>query len=377
MPDFLTGLRVLDLGQYVPGPYAALQLADMGADVIKIEPPGGDPMRRLGVVDSDGLSPLYKVMNGGKRVVELDLKSSNGKTAFERFLAVADVLVESYRPGVMDRLGFDRARLGSLNAGLIHCAITGWGQTGPYRLKANHDLNCMALGGGLIGSGVKEAPVVAWPPTSDYASGIQAAAAICGALLRRGRTGQGAFLDISMAETVLAWQSGGLTAALRPEIEPHRGCNLLNGGAACYGIYRTKDGRFLTLGNLEEKFWIAFADAAGHPEWGPRQWDPMPQTDLIAEVQAVVEQRSLDEWTSILEAVDTCFHAVLDFGEIPQHPQILARATTARRDDPSGVTVEALFPAWVDGVPPTERPSVALNDASLILAEWTDKTRQS
>lgn len=367
MPDFLTGTRVVDVSQYVPGPYAALQLADMGADVIKVEPPAGDPMRRLVTIDPDGLSPLYKVVNGGKTVVRLDLKSDAGKTAFEALLVAADVLVESYRPGVMDRLGFDRARLEALNPGLVHCAITGWGQTGPYRLRANHDLNCMALGGGLAASGTADEPVMAWPPASDYASGIQGAAAVCGALIRRGRTGRGAYIDMSMMETVLAWQSGGLTTAARPGLAPRRARGLINGGAACYGIYRTADGRFLTLGNLEEKFWANFCAAAGRPDWVARQGEPIPQDALIAEVAAAIAARTLAEWEAVLDGVDTCYQAVLDFDEVPDHPHIKARQLVHRFDDDR---IEVAFPAWVDGRPPDPRPLVAEVSAAAAVERW-------
>ena len=369
MPDFLSGIRVIDMGQYVPGPYAALQLADMGADVLKVEPPHGDPMRTFGTVDPDGVSPLYKVMNGGKTVVRLDLKSAEGKTVFEALLRSADVLLESYRPGVLDRLGFGAARLENLNPGLVHCSVTGWGQTGPYRLKANHDLNCMALSGGLIASGTIETPVIAWPPVSDYASGVQAAAAVCGALLRRARTGEGAVIDMSMAETVLAWQSGGMTAANRPEIAPERAANIINGGVACYGIYRTKEGRFLTLGNLEEKFWENFCQAAGRPDWTARQWEPAPQADLIAEVAGVVATKTLVEWEALLAEVDTCFQGVLTFDEIPDHPQIAARRLVQRGGD--GI-VEALFPAWVDGAPQGPRPAVGEIGVDDALSRWRE-----
>jgi len=185
--DFLAGLRVLDLSQYVPGPYAALLLADLGSEVLKVEPPGGEPMRRMLFRDDDGLSPLYKVVNGGKTVIELDLKAAEGKDAFAALIEHADAMVESYRPGVLDRLGFDRDRLAALNPGLVRCALSGWGQTGPYRLAAGHDTNYMALGGGLVASGTAAAPVIAWPPVADYASGIQAALTVVAALLRRGQ----------------------------------------------------------------------------------------------------------------------------------------------------------------------------------------------
>ena len=176
--SFLEGMRVLDVSQYVPGPYATLMFADMGAEVVKVEPPGGDPMRVLGPIDSDGISAFYKVVNGGKSVIRLDLKSAEGKAAFAALIRAADVLVESYRPGVLERLGFGRPKLKSLNPRLVHCALSGYGQTGPYRLRAAHDLNYMAMAGGLTASGTSAGPAVPGSAVDDYASGIQAAATV-------------------------------------------------------------------------------------------------------------------------------------------------------------------------------------------------------
>src|SRR5271154_1260330 len=189
--DFLAGIRVLDVSQFIPGPQAALHLADLGAEVVKVEPPGGEPMRVLGPMDPDGVSAFYKLMNRGKTVIELDLKSRDGKAAFADLVAAADVLVESYRPGVLDRLGFDRAALERLNPRLVHVALTGFGQTGPYRLRAGHDINYMALAGGLAASGPAERPAFAYPPTADHASALQAALTAVAALLGRARTGRG------------------------------------------------------------------------------------------------------------------------------------------------------------------------------------------
>src|SRR5512145_1119655 len=241
--SFLAGIRVLDLSQYVPGPYAALMLADLGADVVKVEPPGGDPMRGLGPRDADGISPFWKLMNGGKTILTLDLKASEGATSFARLIERADVLIESYRPAVMERLGFGRPRLIALNPHLIHAALSGYGQTGPWRLRTGHDINYMALAGGLAVSGGKAAPSIAAPPTADFASGLQTALAVCGALIGRGPGGRGVYIDLSLAETVLAWQSMNLTAATRSGFAPALAANLLNGGAACYQIYRAADGR--------------------------------------------------------------------------------------------------------------------------------------
>ncbi len=364
---FLRGIRVLDLSQYIPGPYAALMLADLGADVVKVEPPGGDPMRQLGPRDGDGVSPLWKLMNGGKTIVELDLKTAQGRGALEDLLRRANALVESYRPGVMDRLGFARARLEALNPRLVHAALSGYGQTGPWRLRTGHDLNYMALAGGLAQSGPAERPLMAAPPTADFASGLQTAMTVCAALLGRARTGRGAYLDLSLAETVLAWQSATMTAALRPGFEPERAANLLNAGAACYQVYRASDGRFVTLAAIEEKFWRNFCEAVGRPDLIARQWEAMPQTALIADVASVFAGKAASDWEAALGPVDCCFGLVIDPSEAPGHPQIAARGMVARRGD----TVEALFPAHVDGEPPGPRKAVAISSAADVIARWS------
>lgn len=369
MHRFLEGVRVLDLGQYVPGPYAALILSDLGADVVKVEPPGGEPMRRMSLRDRDGISAHYKVMNGGKRVVELDLKAPAGKAAMEALLAAADVMVESYRPGVLDRLNFSRARLEALNPRLVHVALSGWGQSGPYRLKAGHDINYMAFGGGLAASGVRQAPVFATPPTADFASGIQAAATALAALVARGRTGKGAFIDVSLAESVLAWQAIGLTSSARREEAPARGANRLNGGAACYNLYRTKDGGFVSLGNLEAKFWANFCAAVGQPEWIARQWEPLPQDALIAELRALFASEPMPHWERLLAHVDNCFEPVRSFAELPRHPHIVARGLLRTSGGPEPI-VEVLYPAWVDGAPPAHRPPVRFTNVVDVLASW-------
>ncbi|HUI16965.1 MAG TPA: CoA transferase [Alphaproteobacteria bacterium] len=371
---FLEGVRVLDLSQYVPGPYAALILADLGAAVVKVEPPGGEPMRALPPRDRDGVSAHYKVMNGGKRVVDLDLKTAAGKLAFDALLAAADVMVESYRPGVLDRLGYTRARLEALNPRLVHVALSGWGQSGPYRGKAGHDINYMSLGGGLAASGTAAAPVFAWPPTADFASGIQAATSALAALLARSRSGKGAFIDVSLAESVLAWQALGLTSAARGKEPPARGRNRINGGAACYNLYRTKDGAFVSLGNLEAKFWANFCTAVGRPEWIARQWEALPQSALIADVGELFASEPLAHWERVLQAVDNCFEPVRGFAELAAHPQIAARRLVRAREGAEPL-VEVLYPAWVDGAPPGPRTPVEFAELSEVVAAWQRAVR--
>ena len=373
---FLEGYRVVDVSQFVPGPYATLLLADLGAEVVKVEPPrpgakSGDPMNDLGEHDPDGLSPFYKVMNGGKTVVSIDLKSAQGKADFLSLIDAADVLVESYRPGVLDRLGIGPDVLRKRNKGLVHCALSGFGQTGPYRLRAGHDINYMSLGGMLIGSGTLDRPVIQAPPVSDYASSIQAALSICAALLGRGKTGEGAYIDMSLTETVLSWQSVGLMGAQRGSWVPGHGTGFLAGGVACYQIYKTADGRFFSLGAIEHKFWENFSNAVGHPEWIPRQWEPAPQTELTGLVQAVIEAEPLSHWNALLDDVDCCYHELVEFADLPDHPQVAARQNI-QRDGGENPVVQALYPAWIDGAPPPERQPLRQAAASDVLADWAE-----
>ena len=320
----LAGTRVVEIGQYIPGPYAGLLLAGMGADVVKIEPPGGDPFRRFGPADDDGVWSGYKALNGGKTVATLNLKAEADKAKLAELLKAADVLLESFRPGVLDRLGFPRKRLAELNPGLVHVTVTGWGQTGPYRDRAGHDINYMAMGGGLVASGPGAGPAFAFPPTSDFAAGMQAVIAVQCGLLRRQQGGQGTHADVSMMDTVLSWQTLALNDALRQR-PPERRRTLLTGGAACYRIYRTRDARFLSLGAIEEPFWAAFCNAVEHPDWIPRQWEPMPQWRLIDEVAACIRARSLQDWRSVLADVDCCAEPVWTWQEVLDHPQVSAR----------------------------------------------------
>jgi crotonobetainyl-CoA:carnitine CoA-transferase CaiB-like acyl-CoA transferase len=364
--DFLAGVRVLDLSQYLPGPYATLMLADLGADVVKVEPPDGDPGRRLPPLDADGLSPLWKLVNAGKRVTTLDLKRASDSGRLAGLIARADVLVESYRPGVLDRLGFARARLMALNPRLVHAALSGYGQTGPWRLRTGHDLNYMAVGGGLAASGPPAMPSFACPPTADYASGVQTALAVAAALAGRARSGRGAFLDLSLTETVLAWQAPLMTWALRGGAA--RGGLMLNGGAAYYRVYRTKDDRFVTLGAIETKFWQNFCAAVAHPEWAARQEEPLPQQTLIADVAALFATRDAAAWEDLLGPIDCCFALVAEPQEVPHHPQVAARGLVTQSDD---ATIAVGFPAHVDGRPPAPRPRVREVDASEVLAQWS------
>jgi crotonobetainyl-CoA:carnitine CoA-transferase CaiB-like acyl-CoA transferase len=367
--DYLAGIRVLDLSQYLPGPYGAQILADLGAEVVKVEPPAGDPMRQVPPLDGDGVSASYKLVNAGKTVVRLDLKDGAGKAAFVNLVDRADALIESFRPGALARLGLDAEALRARNPRLVHCALSGYGQSGPDALKAGHDINYMAMAGGLAGSGIAARPIGAHPPIADFASGMQAALTVLAGLLGRERSGRGAAIDTSISETVLAWQSLALTAARRPGGEAARGAGRLSGGAACYQIYETADRRFITLGALETKFWANFCRALAREDWIARQWEAMPQTRLIAEVAAVIAARPLATWEALLAGVDCCYQAVLEPADLPDDPQIRARGLLRAHPGPEP-RVEVGFPAIFDGALSAARAPLREISPGELLRAW-------
>ena len=367
--DLLHGYRVLDLSQYLPGPYATRQLADLGADVVKVEPPAGDPMRTFIFLDEDGLSPLYKQVNAGKTVVRLDLKSDKGVAALEELVMAADVLLESYRPGVLARLGFGRDRLQFLNPLLVHCTLSGFGQNGPASQRAGHDLTYMALSGMLHNLGSSEISVIPFPPISDYATGEKATSMILAALLHRERQGLGCHLDISLFETVLAWQSFSMAAADKDDEAFARGQGLLSGGAACYQIYRTADARFVALAAIEEKFWQAFCDALDRPDWKNRHQEPMPQNKLIGELRTLFSTTSRDCWVERLAGTDCCFEPLLEPEEVLMHPQVVYRQMLAPRQ---GVAQppDILLPLHVDGQAPRSRQPLLETAMEVVASRW-------
>jgi crotonobetainyl-CoA:carnitine CoA-transferase CaiB-like acyl-CoA transferase len=364
----LAGTRVLDLCQYIPGPVATQWLADLGAEVVKVEPPDGDPGRVSGPLDADGTTVFYKLVNRGKRVVRIDLKDERGRRLFEQLVTAADVLVEGYRPGVMARLGFGDDRLEQLNPRLIHCSLSGYGQTGPHAPRAGHDLTYQALAGTMAVSGPVERPAISMPPLADYSGAMLAAMAILAALHGRAASGKGARLDVSLSEGALSWMAPVYTIAERWG-RPAREGGLITGAAAFYRVYRTRDGRFLAVAPLEPKFWANFCQAVGRPEWIPRQSDPMPQTALIDEVAALIAARDRDDWVALLAGVDCCVEPVLDPDEVVRHPHTRARGFVQATDD----LVDVLLPVLMDGARPRDRRPHVEDDAAGIAASWRSR----
>jgi crotonobetainyl-CoA:carnitine CoA-transferase CaiB-like acyl-CoA transferase len=335
----LDGIRVIDLSRLLPGPFLTMVLADLGADVVKLEDPKlGDYMRQVPPAKG-GISGRFLAVNRGKRSMVLDLKAPAGRDALLRMVAKADVVVETFRPGVMDKLGVGYAQLAAANPGIVVCSISGFGQTGPFVHRAGHDIGYLALAGVLaLGGPAGGAPMMPGVQIADLAGGsLWGATAILAALVGRHRTGKGAHLDISMTEGALALVSAEL-GNLDCGAHPTRGLERLNGGVACYAIYRTKDDRYLAVGALEPKFWIALNEGIGRrPDVSELLDSPEAQARFRAEIAAIFATRTAAEWNAILANHDCCVELVTEVDELPDHPLHRAREVFFTIDGGAGV----------------------------------------
>jgi crotonobetainyl-CoA:carnitine CoA-transferase CaiB-like acyl-CoA transferase len=367
----LAGVRVLDLTRLLPGGYCTLLLADLGADVVKVEEPGrGDYLRWMApMVDGEGA--MHRALNRGKRSVVLDLKHPDGPSVLGGLAARSDVFVESFRPGVLDRLGLGHEALRREHPGLVTCAITGYGQDGPYRDRVGHDLNYLGYGGilGLTGD-AGGPPVIPAVQIGDMGGGgMVAALGIVAALLERSRTGLGRFVDVSMLDGVVSWLSVHAGAYLATGEEPERGRMPLSGGSACYRVYRAGDGRDLTVAALEPRFWAALCTALGLPELEAEQFAPPERQREIADrLQQTFATRSRDEWLAVLEPLEACVGPVNTVGEALDDPQVRHRGMVAEVGDRA---VGPASPLRFDGASGTaSRPAPGLGQHTAeVLAE--------
>ena len=344
---FLKGVRILDLSQYIPGPMATLMLSDMGAEVLKVEPPHGDGMQDLGPRDEDGRPVFYNALNAGKAVCRLNLKDNSDRSQFLDLLEEADVVIEGFRSGVMERLGVDYPVLRGRNPGIILCSVSGYGVGTSRSAEAGHDVNYLAMSGVLHRNG-RDLPAYFDPPISDVGGALFAAIAILGALNRRLRTGEGCHIDMALADTIMPMQLMQVADFGANGTVPERGTTYLNGGAAYYQIYATKDDQHVALGSVEPKFWTAFCEASDRTDWIARISDPLPQEALINELEAYFGDLSASEVKSRYKGVDCCLSMVKDL-----HAAIADRQVSERqlvRHGPGG-DLQSLFPAWIDGSP--------------------------
>lgn len=326
MKDLLRGVRVLDLTRLLPGPYATLLLTDLGAEVLKVEEPrAGDPVRRLPPF-IHGESARFEALNRDKKSLTLDLKHPRGREVFYKLVERADVIVEGFRPGVAERLRVHYERVQAINPSIVYCSLSGYGQTGPYREHVGHDVNYVARAGLLSLTGHPE-PVIPGVPVADLAGATFAALSIVSALFARERDPErkGAYLDISLTDAVISWLSLHLaeTLATGQPVRPDE--QVLTGAYPCYALYETKDGRWLAVGALEEKFWRRLCEALGVPEYAPHQFDAPKREEIFARFREIFRSKPLEEWLEALDPREIPVAPVLDLGEVARSEHVRAR----------------------------------------------------
>ena len=331
MPGPLDGLRVLDFSTLLPGPMATLFLAEAGAEVIKIEQPGsGEAMRAYSPKwGQDSIN--FALLNRGKKSLALDLKNEDNKAKLLGLIDAADILVEQFRPGVMQRLGLGYEVLSARNPGLIYCSISGYGQTGPKRDQAGHDLNYIGAAGLLsLSPGTLESPVVPPALIADIAGGTYPAVFnILLALRDRDRSGRGCYIDIAMAENVLPFMYWAIGNAQAAHQWPRAGGELVTGGSPRYRLYPTADGKFLAAAPLEQKFWQAFTNAIGlEPEWCDDSRDPQA---TIARITELIRTHPAAHWAPIFAQADCCCTIVKTVEEAMADPHFRVRDMFAER----------------------------------------------
>jgi crotonobetainyl-CoA:carnitine CoA-transferase CaiB-like acyl-CoA transferase len=343
----LAGIKVLDLSRLLPGGFCSLLLADFGADVLKVEDTGmGDYVRwsppyHEGADDS-AKSAMFLSLNRGKRSIRLNLKEEGGREALLRLVREHDVLLESFRPGVMERLGVGYERLRAENPRLVYCAITGYGQEGPYTARSGHDMNYLGLGGllGLTGE-ADGPPVQSAGQIADLGGGaLMAAFGILAALRERDRSGEGQLVDVSMFDGALSWLAMVAARYLADGQTPQRGGLELAGGLLCYRPYECKDG-WVTLGALEPKFWQAWCRGVGREDLIDRQFE-RPGSDAHAEVERIFLDRARAEWHAFAEQHDCCLEPVLDLGEALESELVQAREMVVEIEQPGAGGVKLL-----------------------------------
>lgn len=312
----LNGIRIVDLTRLLPGPYATLRLAELGADVIKVEDPdGGDPARYTGPRSPTGEGLVFLANHRGKQTVAADLHTVDGRNAVLQLVESADVVIESFRPGRMASFGLDYETLRTVKPDIILCSLTSYGQKGKSAMKAGHDLNFMAESGVLSllsnSAGNTFPPAIQW---GDLLGGIVASEAILAALLQRQQTGLGQHLDMSLTDALLGLLPTHL--AISEAGQGDRGISELTGSLICYGIYPTQDGRQVALAALEPKFWKAFCEGVQHPEWTRHQFTAaVADNPIYQEVMAEFGRRTQLEWEVFSRSVDCCLSPVRTVSE--------------------------------------------------------------
>jgi len=335
----LAGVRVLDLSRLLPGGFCTAVLGDLGADVVKIEQPGAGDYMRWGDPKFGAESAASWTIDRNKRSVSLDLKQPDGVQALLDLAARAQVVVESFRPGVVDRLGVGYDAVRAVNPAIVYCSISGHGQDGPLRLTPGHDINYVGRAGVLDISGPADGlPAVPGVQVADLGTGgLFSATGILAALYRARESGEGDHIDISMTDGALAWLSIHLEDYFASGVDPGREGMILNGAFPCYNVYRCADGRHITVGAIEEQFWEVLCERTGRADLLPTRVDP----DAVEAWREVFVTRTRDEWVKLLED-GACVGPVNDFAEASAEPQVVGRGMVIEQEHPEAGTTRQL-----------------------------------
>lgn len=352
----LADLRILDLSRLLPGPLCSMILADMGAEVLKIEDTKlGDYMRTMGtIINKD--SAEFLMLNRNKKSMKLNLQSDAGKEIFLQLAAEYDVILEGFRPGVMDRLGVGYEDVKKVNSKIIYCSLTGYGQSGPYKNMAGHDANYLSIAGVLDSIGIRDgSPVIPGVQIGDVGGGsLWAALAILIAWIDRKNNGRGQYLDVAMVDGLMPFLSLFASAYFVNGEIPKRGESGQSGGHACMTVYETKDGRYGCLAAAEPQFWSAFCHAVERPELISDQYAPLSrQLEMIGEIQAIMKTKTQTEWVDILLPLDACFTPIKNIGEAFEDPHIQARNMVLEIDHPVEGKIKTIaFPVKFSEISP-------------------------
>lgn len=368
MAGFLDGTTVLDLSTVGPASRCSRILADYGADVVKV----GPPPAKQGVQ----IQPPFHTYSAGRgtRRVQIDLKAPRGKAAFLTLAGEAAVVIESFRPGVTKRLGIGFEDVRAVNPAIVYCSTSGYGQTGPQSLWAGHDLNYLAAGGFLAMSGKRAdgGPALPGATIADAAGGgMHAAIAILAALVQARRTGEGAYLDVSVAEGVLALMALTIDEHLATGKTPAPGHDLLTGRYACYDLYRARDGKWLSVAAIEPAFWANLCQLLDLPQWIPKQLDDAAQDAIRTDFRRVLATRDRDDWVERLAGHDTCVAPVREVVELPHEAQHASRHAFADAEHPTHGKFRQLGPvlAGSDRLATSHRvPDAARTDTDAVFA---------
>ena len=335
----LANLKVLDFSTLLPGPYATMMLADMGAEVLRIEAPDRVDLAKVMPPFDGKFSTTFSYLSRGKHTLQLNLKQPESVEKVKQLVQDYDIVVEQFRPGVMDRLGIGYEVLKAINPKLIYCAITGYGQTGPYKDRAGHDINYLAISGVASHCGRADSgPPPMGIQIADVAGGSHhAVMGILAAVIKRQETGEGALIDISMTDAAFALNAMAGAAALAGGQPQKPESSMLNGGTF-YDYYQTRDGRWLSVGSLEPQFSSRLCDTLGLGELKSYALSQKPehQRELKAAIKQKVAERSLAEWQEVFAEVDACVEPVLTIEEAAEHPQLKARGMVVDRDRGDG-----------------------------------------